>query len=192
MSQCPRPVPVGILVSVSGPPRRRRASIDKFPSIRKEVNLPLRAGIGVGVALSVLVALTSLVAYGVNRRAPVHVVAQVRNDAVVTKAPAPAPVAMPVEIAEVEPSAPPPAPRFAAPTFDAEPTPPQEVPAAPAVRPLAHPVLPAANAAPACSNHGTAVTFFENPPDAFRQAARENKLVLMVHLSGNFEDPAFT
>src|SRR5262245_26717371 len=110
MSQCSRPVPVGILVSVSGPPRRRRTSIDKLPSIRKEVNLPLRVGIGVGVALTVLVALTSLVAYGVNRRAPVHVVAQVRNDAVVRNALAP--VETPVAIAAVEPAAPPPAPRF--------------------------------------------------------------------------------
>ena len=51
---------------------------------------------------------------------------------------------------------------------------------------------PLAPRLPACSNLGTEITFLHHPPDAFRQAARENKLVLMVHLSGNFEDQAFT
>jgi len=186
MSQRLRPIPVGILVSVSGPPRRRRTSMGKLPSIRKEVNLPLRVGIGVSVAMTVLVALTALVAYGINRRAPANVVAQ-RHDAVITM-PMIVPVEAPVVIADVEPvavepvavepAAPPPAPRFVAPIN-------------PAPAPLVDPV-PATNAAPACSNYGTAVTFLENPPDAFRQAAKENKLVLMVHVSGNFDDPAFT
>jgi hypothetical protein len=44
----------------------------------------------------------------------------------------------------------------------------------------------------ACSNLGTRVTFHSHPPEAFRQAAHENKLVLIVHLSGNFDDQAFT
>jgi len=190
MSQCSRTIPVGILVSVSGPPRRRRTSIDKLPSIRKEVNLPLRVGIGVGVALTVVVALTSLVAYGVNRRAPAIAVAPVRNDVAVTKPIAP--VEAPAAIAEIEPAAPPPASVAAGPIFGVEAMQPQQIPAAPAVRQLANPAPAAAKAAPVCSHYGTAVTFFENPPDAFRQAAKENKLVLMVHLSGNFDDPAFT
>lgn len=39
---------------------------------------------------------------------------------------------------------------------------------------------------------GTSVAFVKHPPDAFKRAARENKLVFMIHLSGNFEDQGFT
>lgn len=189
MSQCSRPIPVGILVSVSGPPRKRRVSIDKMPSIRKDVNLPLRVGIGVGVALTVLVTLTSLAAYGSNRRAPGPAAAPIPAVAVAKLMIAP--VEEPVALADVEPPAPPQAPRFAAPIFGPM-QPQREVAAAPAMRQFARPVPAGVNATPTCSNYGTAVTFFENPPDAFRHAGKENKLVLMVHLSGNFEDPAFT
>ena len=43
---------------------------------------------------------------------------------------------------------------------------------------------------PAC--HGTAVEFLDTPVEAARQAAREKKLVLVLHVSGHFEDPGFT
>jgi hypothetical protein len=39
---------------------------------------------------------------------------------------------------------------------------------------------------------GPQLTFVKNPPDAFRQARLEGKLVFMIHLSGNFEDRGFT
>lgn len=46
---------------------------------------------------------------------------------------------------------------------------------------------------PACTTvPGTAVDFVKNPLTAFKQAAAENKLVFMIHLSGNFEDQGFT
>lgn len=43
-----------------------------------------------------------------------------------------------------------------------------------------------------CSQLGTQIVFFKNPPDAFRRAKEEKKLVFFIHLSGNFEDDAFT
>lgn len=39
---------------------------------------------------------------------------------------------------------------------------------------------------------GTAVNFLCNPQQAARLAAQEQKLCLVLHLSGNFEDPRFT
>jgi hypothetical protein len=44
----------------------------------------------------------------------------------------------------------------------------------------------------ACARIGTQVKFMKDPPDAFRRARAEKKLVFMVHLSGNLEDPEFT
>jgi hypothetical protein len=41
-------------------------------------------------------------------------------------------------------------------------------------------------------NLGTDIVFVDDPPAAFRAATRERKLVMMVHLSGNFEDKEFT
>lgn len=43
-----------------------------------------------------------------------------------------------------------------------------------------------------CEEIGTNVLFVKNPPEAFKRAKAENKLVFMVHLSGNLEDPGFT
>jgi hypothetical protein len=39
---------------------------------------------------------------------------------------------------------------------------------------------------------GTAVAFAENPRKAARRAAEEDKLLLVLHISGHFEDPGFT
>jgi hypothetical protein len=44
----------------------------------------------------------------------------------------------------------------------------------------------------ACGNHGTAVAFVDSPSEAARQALKEEKLVFVLHVSGNFEDPRFT
>ena len=54
---------------------------------------------------------------------------------------------------------------------------------------------PSANAAKhadkeAC--HGTAVEFVDTPSEAAKQALKEKKLVFVLHVSGNFEDPRFT
>ena len=43
-----------------------------------------------------------------------------------------------------------------------------------------------------CARHGTAVEFVPTPTDAATQAKREQKLVLVLHVSGHFETPEFT
>jgi hypothetical protein len=43
---------------------------------------------------------------------------------------------------------------------------------------------------PAC--HGTTIEFVSTPVEAAKLAAKENKLVLVLHVSGHFEDPDFT
>jgi len=39
---------------------------------------------------------------------------------------------------------------------------------------------------------GTSIDFFDTPKEAAKQAAKDQKLVLVLHVSGNFEDPRFT
>ena len=73
----------------------------------------------------------------------------------------------------------------------AEPVPPQPEPAAPikpvvAKKEVDHKVY--AN----CAQIGTNILFMKNPPDAFKKAREEKKLVFVVHLSGNLEDKDFT
>lgn len=43
-----------------------------------------------------------------------------------------------------------------------------------------------------CEQIGTDVLFVRDPPEAFKRAREERKMVFMVHLSGNLEDPGFT
>jgi hypothetical protein len=43
-----------------------------------------------------------------------------------------------------------------------------------------------------CGNHGTAVQFVDTPREAARLAAKEQKLVFVLHVSGLFEDPKLT
>jgi hypothetical protein len=43
-----------------------------------------------------------------------------------------------------------------------------------------------------CQQIGTDVLFMKNPPDAFKQARADKKMVFIVHLSGNLEDKDFT
>jgi hypothetical protein len=40
--------------------------------------------------------------------------------------------------------------------------------------------------------HGTSVEFLDTPSEAAKQALKEKKLVFVLHVSGNFEDPRFT
>jgi hypothetical protein len=46
--------------------------------------------------------------------------------------------------------------------------------------------------ATSCGNHGTEVRFLDTPSQAARQAKKEEKLVFVLHVSGNFEDPGLT
>jgi hypothetical protein len=41
-------------------------------------------------------------------------------------------------------------------------------------------------------DYGTAVHFVKTPSEAARQALKEEKLVLVLHVSGLFENPDFT
>jgi hypothetical protein len=43
-----------------------------------------------------------------------------------------------------------------------------------------------------CGNYGTSVHFEKSPSDAAKKALKEEKLVLVLHVSGLFEDPDFT
>jgi hypothetical protein len=43
-----------------------------------------------------------------------------------------------------------------------------------------------------CGAFGTAVEFYDSPTDAAKHAKKEQKLVFVLHVSGNFEDPRFT
>ncbi len=45
---------------------------------------------------------------------------------------------------------------------------------------------------PACGDHGTSVSFFDSPQEAAKRAAKDQKLVFVLHVSGNFEDPSLT
>jgi hypothetical protein len=44
----------------------------------------------------------------------------------------------------------------------------------------------------ACGSHGTRVEFYDTPSEAAKVAKKEQKLVFVLHVSGNFEDPRFT
>jgi hypothetical protein len=39
---------------------------------------------------------------------------------------------------------------------------------------------------------GTSIDFYDSPKDAAKAALKEQKLVFVLHVSGNFEDPRFT
>jgi hypothetical protein len=43
-----------------------------------------------------------------------------------------------------------------------------------------------------CAQHGTSIDFHDTPNDAAKAAKKDGKLVLLLHVSGNFEDPRFT
>ena len=43
-----------------------------------------------------------------------------------------------------------------------------------------------------CASHGTSVQFFNTPQEAAKKAAKEQKLVFVLHVSGEFEDPGLT
>jgi hypothetical protein len=43
-----------------------------------------------------------------------------------------------------------------------------------------------------CGDFGTSVKFVKTPSDAAKQALKEEKLVFVLHVSGEFEEPDFT
>jgi hypothetical protein len=50
----------------------------------------------------------------------------------------------------------------------------------------------AGTGAPRAETYGTSVTFLASPAEAARQARRENKLLFVLHIAGNFEESCFT
>ena len=57
---------------------------------------------------------------------------------------------------------------------------------------LTSPAIVQAESKPSCSGHGTTIDFFDTPKEAAAQAKKDGKLVMVLHVSGNFEDPRFT
>lgn len=54
-------------------------------------------------------------------------------------------------------------------------------------------LTPAAGwSAEACGDFGTSVYFEDSPKDAAAKAKKEEKLVMILHVSGYFEDPKLT
>jgi len=43
-----------------------------------------------------------------------------------------------------------------------------------------------------CGEYGTSLYFADTPADAAKEAKKAEKLVMVFHLSGHFEDPRFT
>jgi len=43
-----------------------------------------------------------------------------------------------------------------------------------------------------CGKHGTSVEFVDTPAEAAKIAKKEQKLVMVLHVSGYFEDPNLT
>jgi hypothetical protein len=43
-----------------------------------------------------------------------------------------------------------------------------------------------------CSRHGTKIDFYKSPSEAAAAARKAENLVLVLHVSGHFEDPTFT
>jgi hypothetical protein len=59
-------------------------------------------------------------------------------------------------------------------------------------KPSPLPELPVKGDKKSCGSHGTTVDFVDSPREAARRAKKEEKLVFVLHVSGNFEDPRFT
>jgi hypothetical protein len=43
-----------------------------------------------------------------------------------------------------------------------------------------------------CGDHGTSIYMEDSPAAAAKKALKEEKLVMILHVSGQFEDPALT
>jgi hypothetical protein len=117
----------------------------------------------------------------------------------------PPPVALALDVALPPPSedaTPPPAadPPSAtalvpdAPTGSAPETPVESpaVPAAPTTVAETPPAPPPPAAPRACETFGTSVEFVASPAEAYRWAKQNDKLVFLLHVSGNFEESGFT
>jgi len=53
-------------------------------------------------------------------------------------------------------------------------------------------LAPKVNEKECTGDYGTSVHFLDTPKEAARQAEKEQKLVMILHVSGNFEDSGLT
>jgi hypothetical protein len=51
---------------------------------------------------------------------------------------------------------------------------------------------PVSAADPTTCGHGTKIDFMDNPKEAAVLAKKQEKLVMVLHVSGHFEDPGLT
>jgi hypothetical protein len=51
---------------------------------------------------------------------------------------------------------------------------------------------PVAKEGETCGDHGTSIQFVSTPKEAAKQAEKDEKLVFILHVSGEFEDPGLT
>lgn len=65
-------------------------------------------------------------------------------------------------------------------------------PPAPVAAVAPEPVKVAPTKPSRCDRFGTAIDFVRSPTLAFDRAARDQKLVMVLHLAGYFDDPGFT
>lgn len=198
----PRTIPVGILVSVTESSSRKRAQrIIRRP--RKPVSpVPRRSPLPwhemlAGVSAVGLVLVVGVALWAGNSPPPAHVpaaiVAMERVIAPVAVVPAP-PVVEPADLAANVPE---PEPRPLLDRLPSVPTPvAMPMPAQPETdltpEPKLEPAVPPAPPKVCTRKLGTRIDFVAEPPEAFKRAKAENKLVFMIHLSGNFEDQEFT
>jgi hypothetical protein len=63
--------------------------------------------------------------------------------------------------------------------------------AIPALSPAQSPLTKSPDTA-TCGEFGTSVHFEKSPKDAAKKALKEEKLVMVLHVSGLFEEPDFT
>ncbi len=64
--------------------------------------------------------------------------------------------------------------------------------AAPLAGYAAEPVKSEIKEGATCAAHGTTIDFYDTPQQAANAALKAEKLVFVLHVSGNFEDPRFT
>lgn len=63
---------------------------------------------------------------------------------------------------------------------------------APSVAAMPEPIRPAVPKPARCDRFGTSIDFVRSQSIAFDRAARDQKLVMVLHVAGNFEDSGFT
>lgn len=196
MFQAPRsrPVPVGLLVPPrpsSAPPGGSPDSVDRSRrpagrTGRSATTWPWTA-VGLAALYPLFLASAGLVAIGL-RPVPQTVTETAYRPPAPTSEPTD--VSETIEVPETDLPASPVEPGQARPRSMISPVGASD--SAPAVAAVPDPGLADAARPPRCDRFGTAIDFVRSPSVACRQAAREQKLVMVLHLAGNFDDPGFT